>query len=176
MIFHYRIGSGATGNFSALKNADDDMCSYDSGRNGGHLTAHNFMGFQQDVAAWGILEAIKAVHIEEHVTDAIGSLVKSAGIENEVDLVEGVRTVLFFTKEEEVRAYDEYEAAKAAGVNVSAAEWLTESEVEKVRQKISTLRYIRGAIIFSAGIRGALSSGAHPWTYNMASQASHPLV
>ncbi|KAI0248770.1 FAD dependent oxidoreductase-domain-containing protein [Lactifluus subvellereus] len=124
--------SGATGNFSAFKNADDDICSCDDlGRNGGHLTAHNFMGFQQDVAAWGIFEAIKAVHIEEHVTDTIASLVKSAGIENEVDLVEGMRTVLFFTKEEEVEAYDEYEAAKAAGVNVSAAEWLTESEVEK---------------------------------------------
>ena len=114
------------------------MCLYDLGRNGGHLTAHNFMGFQQDINAWGISEAVKAVHIEEHVTDTIASLVKSAGIENEVDLVESVRTVLFFTQEEEVKAYDEYEAAKAAGVNVSAVEWLSESEVEKVRQQFST--------------------------------------
>ncbi|KAH9964389.1 FAD dependent oxidoreductase [Lactifluus volemus] len=108
-----------------------DFCSGATGRNGGHLTAHNFLGFQKDVDEWGIFEAIKAVHIESHVVDAIASIVKGDGIENEVDLVEGVRTVLFFTKEEQAEAYDEYEAAKAAGMNVSSVEWLTESEVEE---------------------------------------------
>jgi hypothetical protein len=100
------------------------------------------MGFQKDVAAWGIVDAIKAVHIEAHVVDTIASLVKSAGIENEVDLVEGMRTILFFTKEEQAEAYDEYEAAKAAGIDVSVAEWLTESEVEEVRRLFSPLYLI----------------------------------
>lgn len=94
---------------------------------------HNFMGFGKDATAWGILDAIRAVHIEDHVVDAITSLVKDAGVEDEVDLVEGSRTILFFTKEEEAEARDEYEAAKAVGINVSVAEWLPEDEVEKVQ-------------------------------------------
>ncbi|KAH9989908.1 FAD dependent oxidoreductase [Russula compacta] len=109
-----------------------DFCSGATGRNGGHLTAHNFRGFARDASAWGIFDAIRAVHIEEHVVDAITSLVKNAGLKNEVDLVEGVRTMLFFTKEEEAKARDEYEAARAAGINVSVAEWLSEDEVDKI--------------------------------------------
>lgn len=103
------------------------------GRNGGHLTAHNFLGFRRDTAAWGIFDAVRAVHMEDHVVDAIASLMKETGMEAEVDLVEGSRTILFFTKEEEAEARVEYEAAKAAGVNVSVAEWLSEDEVEKVQ-------------------------------------------
>lgn len=91
------------------------------------------MGFATDAAAWGIFDAIRAVHIEEHVVDAITSLVKNAGLENEVDLVEGLRAILFFTKEEEAKARDEYEVARVAGINVSVAEWLSEDEVDKVR-------------------------------------------
>jgi hypothetical protein len=104
------------------------------GRNGGHLTARNFNGFGGHATTWGISDAVRAVHIEEHVVDVITSLVKEAGLKDEVDLVEDVRTILFSTKEEEVGARDEYEAAKAAGINVSVAEWLTEGETEKVRQ------------------------------------------
>lgn len=91
------------------------------------------MGFGKDTTAWGIFDAIRAVHIEDHVVDAITSLVKDAGVEDEVDLVEGSRTILFFTKGEEAEARDEYEAAKAVGINVSVAEWLSEGEVEKVQ-------------------------------------------
>jgi hypothetical protein len=91
------------------------------------------MGFRRDATAWGIFDAIRAVHIEDHVVDAITSLVKDAGVQDEVDLVEGSRTNLFFTKEEEAEARDEYEAAKAVGVNVSVAEWLSKGEVEKVQ-------------------------------------------
>lgn len=109
-----------------------DFCSGATGRNGGHLTAHNFMGFGRDTTAWGIFDAIRAVHIEDHVVDVITSFVKDGGVEDEVDLVEGSRTILFFTKEEEAEARDEYEAAKAVGINVSVAEWLSEGEVEKI--------------------------------------------
>jgi hypothetical protein len=91
------------------------------------------MGFGRDTATWGVLDAIRGVNIEEHVVDEIISLVKNAGLESEVDLVEGVRTILFFTKEEEAGARVEYEAAKAAGINASA-EWFTEDGVEKVRR------------------------------------------
>jgi phage-related protein len=149
-------------------------CSHLSGRNGGHLTAHNFLGFQKDVDEWGIFEAIKAVHIEAHVVDAITSIVKGAGIENGVDLVAGVRTVLFFTKEEQAEAYDEYEAAKAAGMNVASVEWLTESEVEEVRRPLPP--FVSPHKMATADLWSPLSSGTHPGKYDMASQARHPLV
>ena len=93
------------------------------------------MGFGRDTTAWGIFDAIRAVYIEDYVVDAITSLVKNTGVTHEVDLVEGLRTILFFTKEEEAEARDQYEAAKAAGINVSVAEWLSEGEVEKVQQR-----------------------------------------
>jgi glycine/D-amino acid oxidase-like deaminating enzyme len=92
-----------------------------------------------DTVTWGIFDAIKSVRIEEHVVDAITSLVKNAGLENEVDLVEGVRTNLFFTAEEEAAARGEYDAAKAAGVDVSAVEWLYQRKVEEVRQMAAIL-------------------------------------
>jgi glycine/D-amino acid oxidase-like deaminating enzyme len=87
-----------------------------------------------DTATWGIFDAIKSVRIEEHVVGAITSLVKNAGLENEVDLVEGVRTNIFFTAEEEAEARHEYDAARAAGVDVSSVEWLSQRKVEEVRQ------------------------------------------
>jgi hypothetical protein len=91
------------------------------------------MGFGRDTAAWGIFDAIRAVHIEDHVVDAIASLVKDTGVEDEVDMVEGSRTNIFFTEDEEAEARYEYEVAKAAGINVSVVEWLSEGEVEKVQ-------------------------------------------
>jgi hypothetical protein len=91
------------------------------------------MGFGRDTTAWGIFDAIRAVHMEDHVVDVITSLLKNAGVEDEVDLVEGSRTNLFFTKEEEEEARHEYEVAKAVGINVSVAEWLSEDEVEMVQ-------------------------------------------
>ena len=52
-----------------------------------------------------------------------------------MDLVTGVRTILFSTKEEEAGTRDEHDAAKAAGINVPGAEWFSECEVgpEEVR-------------------------------------------
>jgi hypothetical protein len=96
------------------------------------------MGFGAGTTAWGIFDAIRAVRIEEHVVNTMVSLVNNARLEDQVDLVEGVRTILFFTSEEEAGARDEYEAAKAAGINVSAVEWFSEGEVEKVRQFFSS--------------------------------------
>lgn len=92
------------------------------------------MGFGRDTTTWGISDAVRAVHIEEHVVDVITSLVKNSGLEDEMDLIGGTRTALFFTKEEEAAARDEYRAAKAAGIDVSVTEWLSEGEVEKVRR------------------------------------------
>ena len=126
-------GSGATGAVPPPTLALIAIDARALGRNGGHLSAHNFMGFVKDTATWGIFDAIKSVLIEEHVVDAITSLVKNAGLENEVDLVEGVRTNLFFTAEEKAKARGEYEAARAAGVDVSAVEWLSRRKVEAVR-------------------------------------------
>jgi len=129
------------------------------------------LGFRRDIAAWGIFDAIRAVHIEEHVVDAIVSLVKDAGLEDEVDLVQSGRTVLFLTEEEEAEAREEYEIAQAAGIDVSVAEWLAQDKVEKVH--LCFPRYNRMTITVSAEIRSAISGSAYAWKYDMASQVRH---
>jgi hypothetical protein len=131
------------------------------------------MGFGRDTTACGILDAIRAVHIEDYVVDAITSLVKDTGVRHEVDLVEGSRTILFFTKEEEAEARDEYEAAKAAGINVSVAEWLSKGEVEKVQQLSLILADDNDSFV---DIRCAISGSSHPGEHDMASQARNSPV
>jgi hypothetical protein len=100
--------------------------------------------------------------------------VKDAGVEDEVDLVEGSRIKLLFTKEEEAEARDEYEAAKAVGINVSVAEWLSEGEVEKV-QELSLISSPHGDICF-VDIRCAISGSAHPGEHDMACKARNSPV
>lgn len=131
------------------------------------------MGFGKDTEAWGIFDAIRAVRIEDHVVDAIASLLKDTGAEDEVDMVEEPRTILFFTKEEEANARDEYEAAKAAGIDVSVAEWLSEGEVEKVQYVNRFLPHDNNRFV---DIRSTISGGAHSREHSVASQARHPLV
>lgn len=156
--------------------ANLDRLHFCLGRNGGHLTAHNFMGFGRDTTTWGISDAVRAVHIEEHVIDVITSLVKDSGLGDEVDLIEGTRTALFFTKEEEAAARDEYEVAKAAGIDVSVVEWLTEGEVEKVRRLFRYYIILPPMIIDSPDIWSTISRDPHPRKHDMATQTRHSTI
>jgi hypothetical protein len=134
------------------------------------------MGFGRDTTTWGISDAARAVHIEEHVVDVITSLVKNSGLGDEVDLIEGTRTALFFTKEEEAAARDEYEAAKAAGIDVSVVEWLTEGEVEKVRRLFRYYIILPPMIIDSADIWSTISRDPHPRKHDMATQTRYSTI
>ena len=109
----------------------------------------------------GISDAIRDVHIEKHVVDAITFLVKEAGLvlAGGWGLVEGFRTILYSTKEEEAGTRDEYDVAKAAGINVSGAKWLTEGEVEEVRQLVCY--HSPGTTIGFTDVRSTMFGGPH---------------
>ena len=58
-------------------------------------------------------------------------ILKHERLENHVDLVQGGRTILLFTPEERETMQQDYHAAKAAGIDLDAVEWLTRDEVKE---------------------------------------------
>ncbi|EJD48063.1 FAD dependent oxidoreductase [Auricularia subglabra TFB-10046 SS5] len=139
------IGSGITGVSAAYHLAKNlqgdakstkiavlearDFCSGATGRNGGHLTSHNFFSFAKGVsAARGLVECA----IEQRTIEAVTSLVAAQGWEKDIDLVEGGRLCLFFSAEEEADARARYEAGRAAGHKVGGVQWVSREEMNKV--------------------------------------------
>ncbi|KAI0057377.1 FAD dependent oxidoreductase [Artomyces pyxidatus] len=108
-----------------------DFCSGATGANGGHLAPHKFFEFRRNVKAFGYYDAIKGVDIEEHVASEIARILKTEGLEDKVDFVDGGRINLLFTQEEEDEAREDYEAAKIAGVDLSSVQWLSKEDVQK---------------------------------------------
>ncbi|KAI0041825.1 FAD dependent oxidoreductase [Auriscalpium vulgare] len=100
-------------------------------RNGGHLAPHSFGEFQSNVEKFGIYDAIRAVDIEEHVYRELSRIVEKENLADKVDFEPAGRTALLFTEKEVDSARENYEAAKAAGVNMSAVQWLDKDTVEK---------------------------------------------
>ncbi|KAA1470062.1 DAO-domain-containing protein [Dentipellis sp. KUC8613] len=143
------IGSGITGisaayNLAQAVRADPalgplsvvvlearDFCSGATGRNGGHLAPVSFFGFRNRVAKYGVESAKRTVALEEHTATSVTKIVTDAGLEDAIDFVDGGRTNLFLTEEEEKGAKADFEAAKNAGVDLSSIEWLEKDEVQK---------------------------------------------
>ncbi|RPD57281.1 FAD dependent oxidoreductase [Lentinus tigrinus ALCF2SS1-6] len=99
------------------------------GRNGGHLTPVYFQFFTEYVAAHGTEDAVRAIALEQYVASSIVDLLHSTGQADAVDLVAGGRVYLLVSEDQEARAKADYEAAKAAGVDVSAVRFLGKEEV-----------------------------------------------
>ncbi|OSC96675.1 FAD dependent oxidoreductase [Trametes coccinea BRFM310] len=108
-----------------------DFCSGATGRNGGHLTANFFAEFVAYSALFGVDDARRAIALEQRTVSEIIKLVEEAGKNSELDLVAGGRGHLMFTELEIAAIKADYEAAKAAGIDVSKVEWLTKEQVEK---------------------------------------------
>ena len=118
----------------------DTQCVSTTGRNGGHLTAHNFLDFASDWKAHGLEEARRAVEIEEYTAIEIAKLVREHGLEHMIDYVAGGRTIPAFSSAELNEMKTSYEAAKAAGIDVSAIRWLTSNEVHEVEPAFVSLQ------------------------------------
>ncbi|KAI0640665.1 FAD dependent oxidoreductase [Trametes meyenii] len=141
------IGSGITGVSAAyhlsriLKEAGEtdkplkivilearDFCSGATGRNGGHLTANAFQEFAAYAERFGTDDAKRALALEARTVAEILQIVKDAGKEAALDLVAGGRTHLLFTEPEIAEAGRDFEAAKEAGVDLDAVEFLTKEQ------------------------------------------------
>ena len=92
-----------------------------------------YQRFQDFSETNGIDEAIRAMVLEEYTTDEIVKRLKDHGKVDAVDLVSDGRMILAFTEEEHSRLKGDYEAAKAAGVNVSAVRFFSKEEMQEVR-------------------------------------------
>ncbi|KZV72829.1 FAD dependent oxidoreductase [Peniophora sp. CONT] len=108
-----------------------DFCSGATGRNGGHLTAHNFLDFASNWKAYGLEEAKRAFEIENYTSTEIDQIVRKHGLQQVVDYVVGGRTVPAFSDNELDEMKTSYEAAKAAGLDVSSIEWLSSHQVQE---------------------------------------------
>ncbi|CDO74745.1 hypothetical protein BN946_scf184411.g2 [Trametes cinnabarina] len=108
-----------------------DFCSGATGRNGGHLTANFFNEFTVYSALFGVEDAKRAIALEQRTVSEIIKLVEAADKDAELDLVSGGRVHLLFTEPEVVEAKADYEAAKAADLDLSEVEFLTEEQIEQ---------------------------------------------
>ncbi|PIL27976.1 hypothetical protein GSI_09920 [Ganoderma sinense ZZ0214-1] len=108
-----------------------DFCSGATGRNGGHLTPAAIHDFVHHAGQHGTDDAIRAVDLEHHTVADIVNILSNANKEKETDLVQGGHITLLFTQPEIEQAKADYEAAAAAGIDVSDVHFLTRDEVQK---------------------------------------------
>ncbi|KDR71753.1 hypothetical protein GALMADRAFT_253501 [Galerina marginata CBS 339.88] len=104
------------------------FCSGATGRNGGHLTRNVFSSFLARQAAHDTSEATKSYILEQYTSDALVRFVADRNLEEEVDLVEGGHVTVFRYKDEETEARENWEAAKAAGLDVDV-KWIGQDEL-----------------------------------------------
>lgn len=105
------------------------------GRNGGHLTAHAFRGFEWLETLWGTDEAIRGLAIERYTVDSVRSLLALHNKTDDADFVAWKRVTLLFTQEEYEDTRKDYDAALKAGVDLGDVEWLDKEEVLEVRPR-----------------------------------------
>lgn len=103
------------------------------GRNGGHLAPHAFFDFRATSAAFGVFDALRGAALEAHVADELARIVAAHDLAEKVDMVDAGRVNLFFTEVEEAEARADWDAASAAGVDVSGVEWLSKEDTDEVR-------------------------------------------
>ncbi|KAJ3762207.1 FAD dependent oxidoreductase [Lentinula raphanica] len=106
-----------------------DFCSGATGRNGGHLTPNAFIDFCSLKSRFGQEEALKALDLESHTANGILEFISSQNIEQAVDLVAGGHITMFITEDEFLRAQEDYQAAREAGVDLSSVDWLNKEEM-----------------------------------------------
>ena len=109
-----------------------------AGRNGGHFTAVTFQDFSSYAGSYGTDEALRAVALEKHVVTEVVKLVKDSGKEADIDLVSGGTTMLWVSDEEAAQGRADYDAAKAAGADLSEVHLLTSDEMLKVCAELMT--------------------------------------
>jgi len=82
--------------------------------------------------AYGTEEAKKVHLIEKYTETELLKIVKENNIEDTIDLSSGAHLILYITDKEENDARADYEAAKAAGLDVSKVEWLSKEAMQAV--------------------------------------------
>lgn len=98
-----------------------------------------FYSFLSREAAHNTSEAVRTFRVEQYTAESVVDFIKQRKLDEKVDLVQGGHVTLFSTSDEEKGAREDYEAAKAAGVDVGSKwdrenglRWLANEELVKV--------------------------------------------
>lgn len=94
--------------------------------------AEQFENFKWLNELFGREGAIRGLELEDYTIEQITKILKENNKFEAVDFVQGGRVILLYTKEQQDNMRAEFEAAKAAGVNVSRVQWLSKAEVQSV--------------------------------------------
>jgi hypothetical protein len=89
-----------------------------------------------------VSEAKKQYYLEQHTASELLDIIYANKWENEVDLVNGGHLQLLTTKEEETAMRMDYEAAKAAGLDVDPVGWISKEEMFNVRIYVQVIIYL----------------------------------
>ncbi|PFH49162.1 hypothetical protein AMATHDRAFT_148211 [Amanita thiersii Skay4041] len=104
-------------------------------RNGGHLVANIFSGFRSRQSQYGLDDALKSYHLEQHTISSILSFVNSHNLSESVDLVDGGHIGLLLTPTEELHARADWNAAVKANwepaKNSEKTKWLSAQEMNE---------------------------------------------
>lgn len=171
-VFVWSTGSGATGQYDAAHASVLQLTCDWPGRNGGHLTPIYFQLFNEYAAAHGTEDAVRAIALEQYVASSLVDLLHSTGKADKVDLVAGGRVYLLMSEDQEACARADYDAAKAAGVDVSAVRFLGKEEVLTVRDGQWCAPGFVLTMTF-ADIRRTVPRCINTWTQPLAAQARY---
>ena len=76
---------------------------------------------------------MRGVAIERYTAREVAKILHEHDKVDHVDFVPGGRVIHFFTEKEYEDALKDYEAAEAAGVDLTEVVWVTKEEVQKVQ-------------------------------------------
>lgn len=86
---------------------------------------------------YGAEEAKKSYALENYVSSELLKVIKQEGWDEDLDLVEGGRTTMFMTEEEEQRVRRDWETARTAGLErVDEVIWLGREEMQAVSNSV----------------------------------------
>ncbi len=70
--------------------------------------------------------------MERYTSAEVTKILAKSGKAKDVDFISSGRVIFLFTEEEEAFTHEEFEAAKASGLDMSGVEWFTKEETQEV--------------------------------------------
>jgi 2-hydroxychromene-2-carboxylate isomerase len=126
-------GSGAMGMCEILYMTDQQLTPWSfSGRNGGQMVPYSFVGFRRLAAQHSIEQALQSLTTDQQSVNQIRKILDDEKLTSTVDLTSEGLIWLFFSEQSVKDAEDDYAAAKRAGFDVSAVEWIDKEDMFKV--------------------------------------------
>jgi hypothetical protein len=102
------------------------------GRNGGHLMPYTFFDFRRLAALHGIEQAMRSYKMEDRTVTEIRNLLEAEKLVDVVDFVPGGRVTLLFSDKNIENTRADFDAAKAAGIDLGDVEWIDRENMLKV--------------------------------------------